>query len=265
MFSSGMTYQRARSLLLLVGLIIVGLVTLTMLWRGVDPVEISATLFFAPLFVAALYLGVWGGLVFGAAAAVAYVLLRMPAIDLVGFSTLSGLIMSRVAGYLLFGGIGGWAISVLRNSIEKLELYDAVDDETGLGNARSVVEVLDTERSRAERYSKVFSVVTATFSLHDSPRRQKTVLSSIGTQLAASVRDSDHVAHGREGSRHWVALVLPETGAVGAQTVAGNLVDKLGASVGGEVDATTATYPDDPDGIGRLLDHFRELDSAARP
>ena len=43
----------------------------------------------------------------------------------------SALIIGRGIGYLGFGALGGWAAQQLERSLEKLDLYDQVDDQTG--------------------------------------------------------------------------------------------------------------------------------------
>src|SRR3546814_5145723 len=81
-----------------------------------------------------------------------YAALRSPAIDAVGASEFTGLLASRSAAYLIFGAVGGWATQVLEGSLTKLELYDEVDDETGLYNARHLLQQTDLEMERAKRY-----------------------------------------------------------------------------------------------------------------
>lgn len=263
-----MTYQRARDLLLLSGLTVLALVTLTMLLRGVDPIEVTATLLYAPLFVGLLFFGGAAGLTLGVVAAAVYLALRWPAIRLVGFPALSGLILSRVAGFLAFGGIGGWAASRLRTSLDKLALYDEIDDETGLHNARSFLATVDRERRRADRYASVFSVVLASFEdpwAGLSPRRRAAELRKLGLRLGSSVRGSDHVSHAREPGRQVVALVLPETGAEGAATVAANLVSHVRELAGNDARTETATFPDGGTSLDGMVARFREIDAAERP
>lgn len=263
-----MTYQRARDLLLLAGLVVLALVTLTMLLRGVDPIEVTATLLYAPLFVGLLFFGGAAGLTLAVAATATYLALRWPAIRLVGFPALSGLILSRVAGYLAFGSIGGWAASQLRASLDKLALHDEIDDETGLHNARSFLAAIDRERRRADRYASVFSVVVASF--EDpwsglSGRRRAAELRKLGLRLGSSVRGSDHVSHARETGRHVIALVLPETGAEGAATVAANLTAHVRELAGNDARTETTTFPDGGPALEAMTTRFRAIDATERP
>jgi hypothetical protein len=266
---SKMTFARARSILLMSGLILILLVGLVAISRGVDLVEVAATLLFIPVFAGFLFGGIRGGFALGVVAAMAYVLMRIPSLQLVGLTPMAGQIAARVLGYLGFGLGGGWAAQQIRVALDKFELHDDIDDETGVGNARSMVEMTDTEKARADRYQKVFSVVLADISSPEwagSPvRRQKTVLRDLGQRLERAIRSSDHAAHARRGDHHLIGLVLPETGPEGAHIASENL-GKLLAGVSGEsagVRLAVATYPGD--GIDPILELWRELDRAQRP
>lgn len=255
-----MSYERARGLMLWAGLIIVGLVALTMSLRDVDPIEISATLFYAPIFAGFLLFGFGAGVTLGLAAAGAYIGLRIPALELVGFAPIAGTIIARVVGYVAFGAVGGWAADQLKVALERFRLIDELDEETGLGNARSIVNAIERELSRAERYSTAFSVVIATF---DTPqgRRPAAKLGELGSKVAMSVRSSDHAAHARIGDRHQVVIVLPETGESGAATVATNLETLVGSVVGGDIDVEAITDRGDvTQPIAPLVERFKVSD-----
>lgn len=257
-----MTVRRARDITLLVGLLLIGLVTLTMVLRDVDPVEITATVAFAPVFVAFLFFGPKLGLATGVLAAAGYVAMRWSAISVVGLGPLFGMISSRVIGYIVFGGVGGWAAGQLQAAIDKLELHDEIDDATGLGNARAAVSAIDTERARAERYEKVVSVIHCSFDLPEvvSDKIVAATLRQLGAAIAHSVRASDHAAHvDDEGGRHRLVIILPETGAVGAETVATNLDREVRARIGTSTDVAVMTIPGDEDRIDGLLESLAPL------
>lgn len=261
---TALTYRRARDLVLLSGAVVLAAVVATMVLRGVDPVEVVATLLFAPVFLGFLFFTPLTGLALAVVSAGVYVGLRIPAIELVGFPAVSGLVLSRVGGYLVFALVGGWAAGQLRRSLDKLELYDEVDDETGLGNARALLHAVDRERARAVRYSTIFSVVAATFPL-DEGRRGAARIRELGTRLGSSIRGSDRACHTRDGDRHVVAVVLPETSAEGAATVAANLEARIADHSPGPVTITTATFPGDDETLDRLIADFRRLDATTRP
>lgn len=264
-----MTFNRARSVLLLAGLILISLVGLIAISRGVDRVEVIATLLFIPVFVGFLFWGFRGGFWLGVVAAVTYVLLRIPSIRLLGITPLAGQLAARIVGYLGFGLGGGWAAQQIKATLDKFELHDDIDDETGLGNARSMVEVTDTERARADRYQKVFSVVLADVTgaqwSGEPNRRQRAALHDLGRMIKAAVRSSDHAAHGRKRDHHLIGLVLPETGPEGARIAGDNLRKVLlGASGAGvAIRIAQATYPGES--LGPVLDLWSEIDRAARP
>lgn len=264
-----MTFARARNILLLAGFILITLVGLIAIARGVDQVEVIATLMFIPVFGGLLFGGVRGGFVVAVVASVAYVLLRIPSLQLLGLTPLAGSIAARVIGYLGFGLGGGWAAQQIKATLDKFELHDDIDDETGIGNARSMLETTDTERARADRYQKVFSVVLADVSSPrwaDLPtRKQRGALRELGQRLAGAIRSTDHAAHGRQGDHHLIGLVLPETGPEGARIASENL-SRLLTEVSGDgagIRLAVATYPGE--GIGPILELWRQIDRSQRP
>lgn len=259
------------------GLLVLALVALVMYVRRVDPVEVSATLFFLPVFAAFLMWGVKGGVTLGALAAGAYVAMRYPAVQVVGTDHFLALILTRAAGFLLFGFVGGWAAQQMRASLTKLDLYDQIDDATGLFNARSLVESVDLERSRAMRYEKVFSVAVVDFPREifaaRSRRQQAAVMRELGIRLEQSVRRADRVVHAVDGEHHVFAVVLPETGKAGAEVFVGNFEERLVELLearGVSADrhrfrSETVTFPDDEQGLTRLSARFREIARAEHP
>lgn len=253
-----MTFRRARDITLLVGLVIIALVALTMVLREVDPIEITATAAFAPVFVGFLFFGWRTGLGVGVLAAVGYVAMRIPAIRIVGVAPLFGTLTSRVLGYLVFGGVGGWAAEQLQAAMDKLELHDEVDDASGLGNARSVVNAIEHEKARSERYGMLMSVIDCRFEMPGQVggRLGAAEIRRLGTAVAHSVRTSDHAAHIAHDDVHRLLLVLPETAAAGAGTVAANLDREIRARFGVATEVTVLTLPDDVDRIDALSDEL---------
>lgn len=244
-----MDWDRARGVLLATGVALIGLIALTAFFRDVDRVEVVATLMYAPVLAGMLSFGLSGGLLLGLAAAGVYIGLRLPAIDLVGLTPIAGTVISRVIGYVAFGTLGGWAANQLRVALDRYELIDEVDQDSGLGNRTSVVTALARESNRARRYASPFSVVTATFDDIGSDRRARAKLRELGAKVAMSVRAADHAAHIRTDGGHEIIVVLPETTEEGAATVEQN----LGALVAGVVErgvqtnaVTDAGGDDDP-------------------
>ena len=271
---SKLGYTKARRLLVLTGLIILAVVAAVIYARRVDGIEVAATLLFVPIFLAFVFRGVVGGVVAALAAIGVYTALRYPAIDAVGASEFTGLITSRAAAYLIFGAVGGWSTQVLEGSLEKLELYDEVDDETGLYNARHLLHQTDLELARARRYQTLFSLVVLDLpsgpinALRARPRRA--VLRDLGRQLREGVRTVDHVVHAHDGDTHRLVAILPETSSEGAEVFRGRfdervrsfLADRGTAIAEADVRAQALTFPGDDEDVDALRAEFQRIDSA---
>ncbi len=264
-------YTKARLILLAVGLAILAIVVVGLMARSVDEVEVFGTLLYVPIFVLLMYFGVTGGLLGAVAATVGYVVLRGDAIDAVGWSEFSGTVISHGLGYVLFGVAGGWAASTLELSLDKLDLYDQVDDDTGLYNSRYLLHEVAIERARSVRYENIFSVSFAAFSadsLSDLPqRRRRRVLRDLGRLLDGNVRAVDSVAHGYDGRLHHVAVLLPETPEQGVDVFHERFVASLheflaSHDVSAEIDGMSCTIPGAEDELDRRLEVWRGIDAA---
>ncbi len=213
-------YQRARLLLVFAGLGILSVVTIIMYVRRVDTVEVVATLLVRadlprlPVLpgpgrthrrARRIRASTWSS--------------GCPAIDAIGFAAFAGLIMSRSFAYLVFGLLGGWSNQVLEDSLDKLELYDQIDDATGLFNARSFVQDTELEVARSARYETLFSISVVELPVGPiaalGRRRHDAILRGLGRRLAESVRSVDRVAHARDDSSRIFAAILPETSSQG--------------------------------------------------
>ena len=263
---SAVNYQTTRGILLVVGLALLALVAGVMFARSVDPTEVVATLMFLPVFLSFLYWGIRGGVVMAVIASGVYVALRIPAIQAVGSGPFIGLIVTRTLGYLGFAAAGGWAVEQVKTNLLKLDLYDTIDDMSGLGNARSLIDTVDLEKSRSERYEKIFSVATIRMTLPPLPRRKTgTVLRHLGSVMRAGARTVDHAAHGWDLDQDIFAMILPETGQSGSQTFAAKIGPLFTAALADQglavtdLEVTTATFPDEPDALEALLSSFRAI------
>lgn len=260
------------------GLILLLAVAGVMHLRDVERVEVIATLLFIPIFIAMVYWGLKGGLIAGLLAAFAYVMLRYPAIDAVGAGRFVGLIASRALGLIAFGAIGGTANEVLESSLQKLELYDQIDDATGLFNARFFLQDTDLEVSRSKRYKTIFSVSVVSFpakSLEGLRGRQRTsATKELGRLLGEGIRDVDRAVHGTDGVTHHLGVVMPETGPEGALIFTQRLRDKVldylvkkGARLSPEdVVSRAVTYPVDGEPeVQRLRADFAAIEKLEHP
>ncbi len=273
-----MTYERARQLLLAAGLLVLLLTAGVMFIRRVETVEVLGTLLFVPVFIGFVFWGLKGGLVGGALAALAYAALRYPAIEAVGADRFGGLILSRSFAYIAFGLIGGWANSQLAGSLTKLELYDQIDDQTDLFNARFFVQDTELELSRSKRYQTIFSVVEVSFpatGLDSLPRRQRaSIMRETGRMLKEAVRTVDRPVHGFDGSRHRFAIVLPETSQEGATVFRDRLAERLAGFLserrfhldGGDIEKRSVTFPDQgEEAVEALRAEYRTIDRVEHP
>mgnify|MGYP001442424725 CR=1 FL=1 len=250
------SYAQARALLIVGGLLVLGIIAAIMYARRVETVEVVAVLLFVPVFLAFITWDALGGLVASVAASLLYLALRASAIHAVGFSTFAGLIASRVIGLVMFGVVGGWANGLLRASLTKLDLYDQIDDDTGLFNARYFVLETDLEKARSDRYRTFFSVtileVPAEWLAHMGRRQRRRLLRDLGHVLSDSIRSIDRACHCLDGQAHRLAVIMPETGAEGADIFAGRLATRVvewlgqhGASGVGPLTPQRATVPSD--------------------
>lgn len=275
---SRMSYERARQLLLAAGVLVLLLTAGVMFIRRVETVEVIATLLFVPVFIGLVFWNLKGGLVAGVLAALAYAALRYPAIEAVGADRFAGLILSRSFAYIAFGLIGGWANSQLAGSLTKLELYDQIDDQTNLFNARFFVQDTELELSRSKRYQTIFSVVEVSFpasGLEKMPRRQRAAtLRETGRMLKEAVRTVDRAVHGFDGSRHRFAIVLPETAREGAAVFRDRLAERMEAFLSerrfhldqGDVEKRSVTFPEDgEEAVEAMRAEYRDIDRVEHP
>jgi len=224
-------YRKARLLLATVGLVVLAVLAAILFVRRVDGVEVGATLLFLPILLGLVFFHAKGGFAAAVVASVAYALLRQPAIDAIGFDRFAGLIASRTVAYLVFGTIGGWAMQTLQLSLDKLDIYDQIDDDTGLFNARFFVQDSDLEVARSRRYKTLFTVATVRFPTEAltglGGRKAKAALRELGRQVGESVRTVDRVAHADEGGQHSFVAVLPETAVEGGRIFGERFADRV--------------------------------------
>ena len=273
---SRMGYDRARQMLLAGGLAVLVVVAVVMYIRRVDPVEVAGTLLFIPVFVCFVFWNTRGGIIAALIAAGVYAGLRYPAVAAVGLDRFAGLIASRSIAYLAFGAIGGLANKQLESSLTKLELYDQIDDDTGLFNARFFIQDSELEMSRADRYQTLFSVGIVDVpadALYQLGRRQRDrVLRDLGRLLRDSVRTVDRAVHVRHDNNHRLLVMLPETAREGANIFTSRLAENISQWLGGKgariedgLTNTSLTFPDDKEAIEALRNDFKAIDRGEHP
>src|SRR5581483_2220453 len=273
----GLSYNQVRILMLVGGLALLAITAGMSYVRRVETAEVAAILFFIPIFVAFVFWDWKGGLIAAALATVGYILLRRPAIEAVGAGQFTSLIFSRAVAFFAFGAIGGLANQQLRGSLTKLDLYDQIDDETGLFNARYFLQDTDLEMSRARRYQTLFSVSSVDFPsapLSDlGRRRRRNTLRQLGDLLAESVRTVDRAVHAHDGQLHRVVVVLPETAEEGASIFTERLATRVAAFLsqrGAAVDESAVkrramTFPGDEPALQELREEFADIERREHP
>lgn len=275
--SRRLSYARTRQLILAAGLAILLVIAVVTYSRGVDPKEVTATVLFIPIFVGFVVGRLPGGVLTGLAAALVYAGIRYGDIQAFGPERFVGLIASRAIAFVLFGAIGGWASRQLEASVYKLELYDQIDDATGLFNARFFVQDTDLEMTRSVRYRTIFSVAVVDIpgSLLDqlSRRQRNGMLRELGRIMKDSVRQVDRAVHAFDGRRHRLAVVLPETAGEGTRVFTERFAERVeeyltrrGVTVGREgLGSVAVTFPDDEEPMRNLRAEFAAIDRAEHP
>src|SRR5437763_3787152 len=273
----GLSYNQVRILLLVGGLILLALTAAVNYVRRVETAEVAAILFFIPIFIGFVFWDWKGGVIAATLATIGYILLRRPAIEAIGAGRYTALIFSRAVAFYAFGVIGGLANQQLRSSLTKLDLYDQIDDETGLFNARYFLQDTDLEMSRARRYQTLFSVSVVdvpSAPLHDLGwRRRRGTLRQLGQLLADSVRTVDRAVHAHDGELHRFVVVLPETAVEGAQVFTDRLATRVAAFLaqrGAVVDEAAVvrravTFPGDEAPLQELREEFAEIERREHP
>ena len=143
------------------------------------------------------------------------------------------------------------------------QALDEVDPETGVGNARAVLALLDREAARASAYGSVFSVAVLELDrvllagLH--PRRAHRTIVDLVRGVATDVRVGDRVCRVSTSDRELVVVVLPDTGATGAHTFAERVLAHArrhllgeGLPPHGHVRTEVLSHPEDVAGLRRL-------------
>jgi len=273
----GLSYNQVRLLMLIGGLVLLAVVAGVNYVRRVETAEVVAILLFIPIFIAFVFWDWKGGVVAATLATLVYVILRRPAIDAIGAGRYTALIISRAIAFYAFGLIGGLANQQLRSSLTKLDLYDQIDDATGLFNARYFLQDTELEMSRANRYQSIFSVTAV--DIPDAAfagmgwRKRRNTLRQLGGLLGDSIRTVDRAVHAEDGNVHRIAVVLPETAEEGAQIFTDRLATRVSAFLsqrGATVDETAVsrqalTFPGNEEGLQRLRADFAEIERREHP
>lgn len=270
-----LTYLQARLLLLVLGVAVAVSQALLAWERGAAPTEVLAPILYIPVFTGAIFFYLPGGLVAAGISSVIYGTLLADVTARAGLGQFLVLLATRVSFYLLFGVVVALGTRYIEARLHKLEVYDQIDDETGLYNSAFFLQHTDLEASRADRYQTFFSVATLDVRrevLADLPsRRQRRVIKELASRIEESIRHVDRAVHADDGSRDRFLIVLPQTGGEGARIFAERLeqasaefLSERGCSVDGHLPVDTMTYPDAPERLRDLREEITRLEDRRR-
>ncbi len=269
------TFLQVRLLLLTLGVgLAVGQAMLA--WeRGAPPTEVLAPVLYIPVFGGAILIGLAGGLVAAALSSLIYLLVLVDQSSAIGIRLFVGLLLSRVATFLLYGVVVAMGTRFIERRLRKLEIYDQIDDETELYNGSFFLEDSDLEMSRAKRYQSIFSVAEVRMdrSLFQdaSRRRYRRVLRELAGTLRGGLRGVDRPARIQDGNSDRFLFILPETGRQGSEVVVHRLedavrqlLDERKVTADGHVSARALTFPDDEAALGALREEVTQLENERR-
>ena len=265
-----------RNVVLLAGLSTLGLLSVVMIVRGVDRVEVLGSVLYIAVFIGIITVDVVGGVVAALASTAIYLLLRFDALEVLGTAQFATLGLVRLLGYLAFGLIGGFSWQLLRTRLEKLESFDEVDDDTLLLNSRGFADLIEREMARSRRYKTSFSVAAVELPVNAfvalTRRKRLAVLRDLGALIAEGVRTVDQVGVTFDKDRYRVIVLLPETDAPGAKVFSSRLIDRVsghilqaGVPLPRQILEYSLTFPGDAVELGSLRDDLLRLTSLRFP
>jgi hypothetical protein len=256
--------RRSIQLLLTIsGVATLALLTVAMVARGVDQVEVIAAALYIGIFIGIVTVDVIGGAAAALAASAIYMVLRFSAIEVLGSARFAQLAIVRMLSYLAFGLIGGFAWKLLKGRMGKLENYDMIDDDTHLLNSRGMAELIDHEMARGRRYEESFAV--STVELASSlvtgldRKRRRVALDVLGATARASVRSVDRVGVMTDDRAIVLVVLSPKTASDGASALIERVTNALSTSLlpfnvalGRKVEHHELFFPRDAVEIGQL-------------
>jgi GGDEF domain-containing protein len=241
---------------------VLALLAVSQIARGVDPVEILATVLFLGIFAAVVYFELVGGIVAATAATLAYGVARLPAVDVVGSPSVWRLITLRGASFFAFGVLGSYALKRFRGALRVASYGHHLDHETGCASTRQIFHDLDIEIARSQRYGSSFSVVvldiaSASLAALKSPVRAQ-ALTQLGTLLRSTARTTDRLGIVDTRIDRRIFAILAETPKSGAESFAKRMGDRvadlwLGKGVAlSPVPAQAFSFAEQPNEVRRL-------------
>lgn len=220
-----MNYRRFEWLIIgVTAALVVGAIAVSLPNGPINGIEIVAQLGIVVVVAAAAHWGRKVGTLVALAAAVVYLWIRLPLIA----SSLSGpavmLVVSRIAGYLLLGIVGGEIFGRVKYVFARSHDSEAIDDFSHVFSQRFAAHAIRQALCRADRYAEPFSIVLVTlgprFSHDVKPEHRRSLVRSVANVIRDDVRIVDDVAHLDDGR---FAVILTHAGAGDARVVAARL------------------------------------------
>lgn len=268
-------YAKGRRTITLAGIAVLALIVAFEVYRGIDPVEVGATILFVPVFLAFMWKGAAGGLVVGSLATAVYLVVRLPAMQAVPEGWFIRSTIARSLAFVAFGAVGGWASRRVDSSLTKLELFDQIDDSTGLYNARYFLQEVAVEKTRFQRYGSDLSIAVMEIQSEDAvkvSRQSSTAISEYGAALKRSLRPTDRAIHAADGRGHIFAVILPDTGAEGAKIFGNRLLSaateffaERGSGSSEKMSVEMISFPADEGLLESFSNRLRQIDQAEHP
>jgi hypothetical protein len=266
-----LTFFRARLLLLVLGAgFAIGQTVLA--WdRGAPPSEVLAPALYVPLFAGAIFWGITGGLIAAASCSLIYSLVLVDQSEALGIRAFVGLLVSRITTYILYGLVIAGATRYIESRLAKLELYDQIDDLTGLFNSKFFLESTELEMERSKRYRTLFcvselDVARETFTGIPKKRYER-VIRELSKKLEQGPglrfddpfhrRATDQPVRIDDGQKDRFFILLPETPPQGAaiftekiERATRELLTERGFQVDGRITSRVVAFPEDPEHPG---------------
>jgi GGDEF domain-containing protein len=233
---------------------------------GASPTEIGAQLAILLVVAVAAHWGRKAGTLVALAASVTYLALRIPLIAGTSGGPAVLLVVSRIAGYLLLGIVGGEIFGRIKYVFAGRNNVGAIDEFSHVFSERFASHAVRQALARADRLGEPFGLVLITldsrFSEDAGTEHRRTLVRSVANVIRDDVRVIDDVAHLHDGR---FAVILPHTHLQSAQVVAARLAGAIGSAHGVQEQRVLTQCLATPDDQGALVAFCERLEEANDP
>jgi len=227
-------------------------------------VEVAAQLGIVVVVATAAHWGRKAGTVCALVASVAYLWLRMPLIA----TSVSGpavvLMISRIAGYLLLGIVGGEVFGRIKYVFARSHSAGAIDDFSRVYSQRFVWQTLRQALQRCDRYDESFALVFIAldpqFAANARVGHRRNIVRSVANVIRDDVRIVDDVAHLEDGR---FTVLLSHASGADARIVAARLIAAIISAHGVEakyVKAEALAVPQDREALDAFCTQIQPVE-----